>query len=259
MTQGFKSHNFGLCRKCGKKHIFQRWNPERKKEKIEPHECKYCGIITKNYRFCSLRCKGRFYMKSGEENIAKRPDVRKKLSEIKKGKKNPYMSALNKDPVLKEKRRLGKLGMKYNMTPEGRKKNREVGGMNLKRYIEKNGNPMSLQLNRDKVGKKTKEHWEDPANQIRRIMLARGYESIEHNHLKQVMKEKLISNGYDVVFERPVTVNGHFYVVDVYGEKGDEKMVIECGNCPRKKIDDLKTKYVVEHVTFKEARKCGLL
>ena len=55
--------------------------------------CLYCGKYTKNPKFCSIFCKGKFY--SGDKNPAKRPEIRKFHKEH-----NPM-----DDPQIREKHR----------------------------------------------------------------------------------------------------------------------------------------------------------
>ncbi len=61
---------------------------------------------------------------------------------------------------------------------------------------------------------------------------------------------------YNISLEKWVTVNGQHYRIDVYGLRGDEKVLVECGQCPRPKLNDLNDSFEnVVHVPYgKEER-----
>ncbi len=57
--------------------------------------------------------------------------------------------------------------------------------------------------------------------------------------------------GYDVSLEKWMTLNGVHYRIDVYGLRGDEKILVECGTCPRPKLNALNGSFEnVVHVPY---------
>jgi len=53
-----------------------------------------------------------------------------------------------------------------------------------------------------------------------------------------------------VEFEKPIIVNGSFYVTDVYAQRDDSVIIVECGKCSNKKLNDFRTKYIAHHYKY---------
>src|SRR3990170_4732710 len=66
------------------------------------NKCTNCGTETKNPKFCSVKCRGKYY--SGERNVANRPEIRKFHREH-----NPM-----KDPILLEQHKIKENLIKIN-------------------------------------------------------------------------------------------------------------------------------------------------
>jgi len=75
-------------------------------------------------------------------------------------------------------------------------------------------------------------------------------ESQKHIKLKNACSTTLKILEWDVEIEKWVTVNGNHYKIDVYAEKDDQKLLVECGYCPKAKLKELKEKYDVFHFSY---------
>lgn len=63
--------------------------------------------------------------------------------------------------------------------------------------------------------------------------------------------KKLERKQFKVVLEKKVILeNGKRYMVDVYAQKDDEVVVVECGWCPQDKLKELNTEFKTIHVPY---------
>jgi len=77
-------------------------------------------------------------------------------------------------------------------------------------------------------------------------------ESQRHIDLKETCSKLLTTLGWVVDTERWITVNGNHYRVDVYGELENRKLLVECGYCPKHKLEALRKNYDVFHFSYKD-------
>lgn len=75
-------------------------------------------------------------------------------------------------------------------------------------------------------------------------------ETQNHIDLKNKCGGFLEELGYDVIQEKWVTIDGSHYKIDVYATKGEQKMLVECGYCTKKKKEALTRFYDVIHVPY---------
>jgi hypothetical protein len=101
--------------------------------------------------------------------------------------------------------------------------------------------PKPLNTSRQKMGK---TDFED-------VSFVKGYD--EHRALVLKTLEQYKGLGYDVYFERSAHCGTKRWFIDITLLKGDEVILIEIGNTPRAKLEDLRRHYpVVIHVPYGE-------
>jgi len=252
----FNGHNWGpLCRKCGKSHgiriITKEW-----REKIS--KANMGRILSEETR------KKMSESKSGEKNhmygkhVSKK--TREKISKKRKGKNigknNPFYG---KHHTKESKEKISKTHMGKKRSEETRRKMREAAKHKLP-MSEETKRKISIGNMGRKKGLVSEEH-------KRKLSVAREKflnscdasisgisESKKHYKMKIECKQILEKNGYTVRLERYVGIgNNIYYIVDVYGKKGNKSILIECGNCPREKLKNLRSKFSnVVHISYNE-------
>jgi len=104
--------------------------------------------------------------------------------------------------------------------------------------------------------------YKDHENLFCSVKCSRGWlnnlpsnESQKHINLKETCSTILKKLGWRVEIEKWVTVNGNHYKIDVYAEMGGQKLLVECGYCPKEKLEDLRQHYDVFHFSYKNRKR----
>lgn len=81
-----------------------------------------------------------------------------------------------------------------------------------------------------------------------------GIESKHHGMLKQVISFVLEGLGYEVQEEKWCTIDDRRYIVDIWAQRSDRKIVVEVGGCSDKKFIDLRKIYGDDNVLHVQYR-----
>jgi len=106
-----------------------------------------------------------------------------------------------------------------------------------------NKNPTKRKEVAEKISKKAICRFSDPIWRSKMtIQLDKSgrwrTESDKHLLQKEIIKQTLTEFGLDVLEEFPLFVSKKLYVIDVVGF-GEELILVECGHCSKRKLDDL--------------------
>jgi hypothetical protein len=233
--------------------------PKRKGNIFPCDNCgqpKYVTLGSKyKHHFCSYECfKSWIKGKSKLEILGKEKfdETVKKISKTLTGKTWEILYGKEKADEMKEK--MSKL---------------QTGKVSSAQKIEKISKTWKLKYEEGyvnpkkgtKTSEETKEKLSRIATKIRNdpnfmIKLSgtrheRSYEGIEHKKLKKKIGDFLQSKGYEVYYEVYIFNYHSVRIADVVGFKGQEKVVVECGNINKKKLSEYKTvfQYII-HIPY---------
>jgi len=134
-------------------------------------------------------------------------------------------------------------------TPEWRKK------ISIAMIGNKNQEKKHSQLTKQKIAKAHKKLWKDPKRRSGLFTHEGRYESPEHYEIKQKVKNILLKEGFNVDLEYPLNLENQLYITDVFAQRNNEVVLIECGNCPTKKLKALRSKFPkVFHLNYSQWR-----
>jgi len=229
-----KGHNYDhgtgvVCKKCGKVHVslLAEWSKipktvEHKRHisdakrgivETQEHKNKIAAAIHAYLNNLSPEERRLKYTPKGP-NAAKRIDVRRKISVALDGKKRPWST--------------GEL------------------------------NPSKRPEVREKIRRKAKQRFMDKNWRDKQMIVVRdngfGYshESLRHVDLKEKVCKVLISNGFSVELEKVISTDNGCYIVDIFAQKNNRNIMIECGNCDDGKIKNLREMFEVIHIPYNE-------
>jgi hypothetical protein len=151
----------------------------------------------------------------GENNPAKRLDVRKKLSDKLTGRKTPWLEG--------------------EMNPSKRPEVRQKISQGLLEHYKNDKWRENIYITQRKDG------------------MGFSVESERHIKLKISAKKTLESDGFVVTLEKPIKLHGRWYIIDVFGEKENMKVIVECGYITKEKLADLRSVFDdVRHIPYPE-------
>lgn len=251
-----KGHNYGECRKCGVFHI----------PTTRPGRTGWSKGLTKHTDLRIMRI---------SEALKGRPKTEEHIRKISEAHQNKKHSQETKakigNAILKFNSKLSKeeRSLKYGTFGDSNPSKREDVRERLRGPNPKKGHPGDKNCAKrpdvqDKIRRKAKERYSDPSWRNNFLISIRNnlfsVESFKHIRLKQGVKKYLESLGYIVEMERPVSVRGKSYIVDVFGY-GKENIIVECGGCEKNKLRRLRSVFdVVVHVPYglgvKEVERC---
>lgn len=227
-----KGHNWGLCRKCGKVH-----NSGRKGKK---------------FTFTKEHIQNISKSKLGKSNNHK-PDCqcswcKAKRGETKGEKNNFYGKHHTRES--KDKLRANHVGVPaWNKNKSGYPSSPNYDPR--LDYMVGDDNPSKRTGVKEKIRVKAKQRFEDEEWRKNFHILQRknglgfSLESQQHVDLKVGVKKFLEELGYNVIFEYVVKLKQKWYIVDVAAFRSTEPKIVmvECGGCSDKKLDDLKMEF----------------
>lgn len=234
----YKGHNYSgpnnniLCKVCGKLHTHPMYGKHHTKETRQkmsvimsenPNKgfkghnfdhgkgvpCAKCGKI---HVFNSEFLKG-------DNAPQKRPEVIAKMVAARKGRKYPNRNTPKH----------------YNWTQEGLARISQA----TSKYMSSDKCPSHRPEVRAKIGISVSQTFIIRSMSGKYVRNNDKVETIEHLSMKLAIKDAYEAKGYEVILERGVTANKHFYWVDVYAVKEGSKIAFECGNCSEEKLKNL--------------------